>query len=66
LGKVRLSGKHAREDVKLGNGVVHKAGSEHATVLLSNYDLGEGETNFPALTFILKQRLKGWICVDHY
>lgn len=64
-----IDGKYtfAREDVKLANGVVHKAGSEHATFLLSNYDLGEGEIDFPALTRILKRRqYKGWICLDHH
>jgi inosose dehydratase len=64
-----VDGKYtfAREDVKLANGVVHKAGSEMATFLLSNYDLGEGEIDFPALTRILERRqYKGWICVDHH
>jgi hypothetical protein len=35
--------------------------------LLSNYDLCEGEIDFPALARILKRRqYKGWICVDHH
>jgi len=51
-----IDGKYtfAREDVKLGNGVVHKAGSGHATCLLSNYDLGEGEIDFPALSRVVR------------
>ncbi len=64
-----IDGKYtfARQDVRLPNGVVHKAGSEMATFLLSNYDLGDGEIDFPALMRILKRRrYQGWICVDHH
>jgi hypothetical protein len=57
----------AREDVKLANRVVHKAGSGHATFLLSNYDFGEGEIDFSTLTRILERRqYKGWICLDQH
>ena len=46
---------------------MYKADSERATLLLSNYDLGEGEIDFPALTRILKRcHYKRWICVNHH
>jgi inosose dehydratase len=65
-----IDGKYtfARRDVRVASGVVHAAGSEMGTFLLSNRDLGDGEIDFPTLTRILKRReYKGWICVDqHY
>lgn len=58
----------AREDVRTPNGRLHKAGSQDATFLLCNYELGNGEIDFPALMRILKRRrYRGWICIDlHY
>ncbi len=58
----------AREDVRLANGKVHKAGSQDATFLLCNYELGDGEIDFPRLMRILKRRqYRGWINIDlHY
>src|SRR6266849_10210851 len=64
-----IDGKYtfAREDVKLANGVVHRAGSQNGTFMLSNRNLGEGEIDFERLTRALKRvRYKGWICVDHH
>jgi len=63
-----VDGKYtfAREDVKLANGWYIRQARRWRRFLLSNYDLGEGEIDFPALTRILKRRqYKGWICVDH-
>lgn len=53
----------ARQDVRLPNGRIHKAGSQDATLLLCNYELGDGEIDFPALMRILKRRrYEGRIC----
>jgi hypothetical protein len=56
------------EGVRTQNGRLHKAGSQDATFLLCNYELGNGEIDFPALMRILKRRrYRGWICIDlHY
>jgi inosose dehydratase len=58
----------AREDLRVPNGKAEKAGSQNATFMLSNRDLGDGEIDFPRLTRALKRvRYKGWIVVDdHY
>jgi inosose dehydratase len=58
---------YARENIRLANGKVEKAGTHNATFLLCNQDFGDGEINLPALTGILKKnRYKGWICIDHH
>jgi inosose dehydratase len=58
----------AREDLHPPNGRIEKAGSQNATFMLSNKDLGDGEIDFPHLTRDLKRvHYKGWIIVDdHY
>ena len=58
----------AREDLRVPNGRVEKAGSQNATFMLSNRDLGDGEIGFPRLMRALKRvQYKGWIVVDdHY
>ena len=64
-----IDGKYtpAREDLRLASGEIVKKEDHGATFRLSNYDLGEGEIDFPALHRILKRRrYKGWICVDHH
>jgi len=65
-----IDGKYAfaRENLRLPNGKVEKAGTQNATFMLSNRDLGDGEIDFPRLMGNLKRvRYKGWIIVDdHY
>ena len=65
-----IDGKYefAREDLRVPNGKVEKAGTQNATFMLSNKDLGDGEVDFPRLTRALKRvNYKGWIIVDdHY
>ena len=65
-----IDGKYefARQDLRLPNGKVEKAGSQNATFMLSNRNLGEGEIDFPRLMGNLKRvQYKGWIIVDdHY
>jgi sugar phosphate isomerase/epimerase len=58
----------AREDLHPPNGRIEKAGSQNATFMLSNRDLGDGEIDFPHLMRNLKRvQYKGWIVVDdHY
>ena len=58
----------ARQDLHVPNGRVEKAGTQNATFMLSNRDLGDGEIDFPRLTRALKRvKYKGWIVVDdHY
>jgi len=65
-----IDGKYEfqRQDLRLPNGKIEKAGSQNGTFMLSNRDLGEGEIDFPRLTRDLKRvGYKGWIVVDdHY
>jgi inosose dehydratase len=65
-----IDGKYefARQDLRLPNGKVERAGTQNATFMLSNRNLGEGEINFMRLTRALRRvRYKGWIVVDdHY
>ena len=57
----------ARQDIHVPKGRVEKAGTQNATFMLSNRDLGDGEVDFPELTRQLKRvNYKGWICVDHH
>jgi inosose dehydratase len=58
----------ARQDLHPPNRKIEKAGSQNATFMLSNKDLGDGEIDFPYLTRDLKRvHYKGWIIVDdHY
>jgi len=59
--------QRAREDLRLASGELVKKEDHGATFRLTNYDLGDGEIDFPALHRILKRRrYKGWICVDHH
>ena len=46
-----IDGKYAfaREDLHPPNGRIEKAGSQNATFMLSNRDLGDGEIDFPRL-----------------
>lgn len=58
---------YADHDVVLPNGKVDKAGTQNATFMLCNQDLGDGEIDFPALMRVLKkQRFRGWITIDHH
>ena len=65
-----IDGKYefARQDLRLPNGKIERAGTPNATFMLSNRNLGEGEIDFIRLTRALKRvRYKGWIVVDdHY
>ena len=52
-----IDGKYefARQDMRVPNGKVEKAGSQNATFMLSNRDLGDGEIDFPHLMRDLKR-----------
>ncbi len=58
---------YATEDLHVPNGKVEKAGTNNATFMLSNQDLGDGVLDFPALHRVLKRnKYKGWVCIDHH
>ena len=59
--------EYAREDLKVPNGKVEKAGTHNATFMLGNRDYGEGEVDLQGIMRILKKvRYKGWINIDHH
>ncbi|MBI3679386.1 MAG: TIM barrel protein [Acidobacteria bacterium] len=58
---------YAAGDVVVANGKVEKAGTQNATFLLCNQDLGDGEIDFRRLHQVLKKnRFRGWITIDHH
>ena len=58
---------YAHKDVVTANGKVEKAGTQNATFLLCNQDLGDGEIDFPRLMRVLKKvKFRGWITIDHH
>ncbi len=57
----------AREDLRLPNGKIEKAGAHNATFMLGNVDYGDGEVDLQGILRILKKRgYKGWINLDHH
>jgi sugar phosphate isomerase/epimerase len=57
----------AHKDVVTANGKVDPAGTQNATFMLCNQDLGDGEIDFRILHGVLKKnRFKGWITIDHH
>jgi len=59
--------QYAREDLKLPNGKVEKAGSHNATFMLGNVDYGDGEVDLQGIMKIVgKRNYKGWINIDHH
>ena len=57
----------AREDLRLPNGKIEKAGTHNATFMLSNVDYGDGEVDLQGIMRIIKKHnYKGWINLDHH
>jgi len=59
--------EYQRDDMRLPNGKVEKAGSQNGTFMLGNRDYGDGEVDLQGIMRIIKNvKYKGWINIDHH
>jgi inosose dehydratase len=59
--------EYQKEDLRLANGKVEKAGSQNGTFMLGNRDYGDGEVDLQGIMRIVKKvKYKGWINIDHH
>ena len=59
--------EYAREDLRLPNGKIEKAGTHNATFMLGNRDYGDGEVDLVGIMRIVKASgYRGWINIDHH
>jgi inosose dehydratase len=59
--------EYQKEDMRLANGLVEKAGSQNGTFMLGNRDYGDGEVDLQGIMRILKKvKYRGWINIDHH
>ena len=59
--------EYQKEDMRLANGQVEKAGSQNGTFMLGNRDYGDGEVDLQGIMRILKKvKYRGWINIDHH
>jgi sugar phosphate isomerase/epimerase len=59
--------EYQKEEMRLPNGKVEKAGSQNGTFMLGNRDYGDGEVDLTGIVRILKQvKYKGWFNMDHH
>jgi sugar phosphate isomerase/epimerase len=59
--------EYQKEEMRLPNGKVEKAGSQNGTFMLGNRDYGDGEVPLQEIMRIIKTvKYKGWINIDHH
>ena len=59
--------EYQKDEMRLPNGKVEKAGSQNGTFMLGNRDYGDGEVDLEEIMRILKtHNYKGWINIDHH
>ena len=59
--------EYQKDEMRLPNGKVEKAGSQNGTFMLGNRDYGDGEVDLQGIMWILKKhKYKGWINIDHH
>lgn len=59
--------EYQKDDMRLPNGKVEKAGSHNGTFMLGNRDYGDGEVDLQGIMRIIKKvKYKGWINIDHH
>jgi inosose dehydratase len=59
--------EYQKEEMRLPNGAVEKAGSQNGTFMLGNRDFGDGEVPLQEIMKTIKSvKYKGWINIDHH
>jgi inosose dehydratase len=59
--------EYQKDDLRLANGKIEKAGSQNGTFMLGNRDYGDGEVDLQGIMRIIKKvKYKGWINIDHH
>lgn len=59
--------EYQKDELRLTNGKVEKAGSQNGTFMLGNRDYGDGEVDLQGIMRIVKKvKYKGWINIDHH
>src|SRR5437016_1061726 len=59
--------EYQKDELRLPNGKIEKAGSQNGTFMLGNRDYGDGEVDLEGIMRIIKKvNYKGWINIDHH
>jgi sugar phosphate isomerase/epimerase len=59
--------EYQKDELRLANGKVEKAGSHNGTFMLGNRDYGDGEVDLQGvMRIVMGVKYKGWINIDHH